>query len=311
MNKIRLITTLAFITLVSVSFHAPADELNHGAVTAQASVDEWWNIPDPDRFDAGLLTRPQDALTVSGKDIVNERGDVVVLRGVNIGDPAKLVRQHRWNRRLVNEVADWGPNFVRVPVHPSGWRKRGPAWYMHRIDEAILWANSLDIYLIIDWHSIGNLNSQMYQHPMYYTTMPETRDFWRRMAFRYRDVPTVAVYELFNEPTNNFIGNGEGSLGKLDWQSWRETLEELTDIVQVYDQQSIVLVGGLNWAYNLDGVAENPLRREGIAYASHPYPQKASPEQNTREAFHDAWDEQWGYVADKYPLILTESGWVR
>ena len=87
----------------------------------------------------------------------------------------------------------------------------------------------------------------MYQHPMYQTSMVETRDFWRRMAFRYRDVPTVAVYELFNEPTDNYIGNGPGSLGPLDWESWRETLEELVDIVQVYDAESISLVGGMNW----------------------------------------------------------------
>ena len=309
--KLRLLALSGLLLAFAWTLPLYADEINHGATNVQSSDEEWWDIPYPDRFDTSLLTREQQALSVNGKNIVNENGETVVLRGVNIGDPAKLAYQDRWNRRIFDEVESWGANVIRLPVHPMGWRERGPEWYLERIDEAVFWANSLGLYLIIDWHSIGNLNSEMYQHPMYQTSMVETRDFWRRMAFRYRDVPTIAVYEVFNEPTNDFIGNGRGSLGKLDWATWRETLEELVDIVQVYDPNSIVLVGGLNWAYNLDGVAELPVRREGIAYASHAYPQKARPEVNTREAFHAAWQRDWGYVAESYPVIATEIGWVR
>ena len=288
-----------------------ADELNHGATSAQITGEEWWDIPYPSRFDVSLLTERQTTLRVSGKDMVTENGDVFVMRGVNIADPDKLFIQQRWNRRLFEEIADWGANTIRLPVHPMGWRKRGPDWYLERIDEAVFWANSLGLYLIMDWHSIGNLKTQMFQHPMYQTSMAETRDFWRRIAFRYRDAPTVAVYELFNEPTDNFIGNGAGSLGPLDWESWRETVEQLVDIVQVYDPVSISLVGGMNWAYNLEPVAQMPVRRDGIAYASHAYPQKANPDENTRQAFHDAWQKNWGFVAETYPVIATEIGWVR
>ena len=310
MNRTRLIT-IFLIAFFVIATAARADELNHGAVNTQVTGEEWWNVPYPERFDATLLTEPQGTLTVSGKNIVNELGETVVLRGVNIGDPAKLDHQGRWKRRILEEVARWGGKTVRLPIHPVGWRERGPGWYLERIDEAVFWANALGLWLIIDWHSIGNLNSQMYQHPMYVTSMSETRDFWRRMAFRYRDVPTVAVYELFNEPTDDFIGNGRGSLGRLDWDSWRETLEELADIVQVYDPESIVLVGGLNWAYDLRPVAGKPLRREGIAYTSHVYPQKARPDENTRQAWHEAWQADWGFVAETYPVIATEIGWVR
>jgi lysophospholipase L1-like esterase len=310
--KHRLITVaLALLALLLTSAGLVADELNHGSVSVQADAAHWWDIPYPDRYDAGSLGRPQDTLTVSGNALVDEAGETVVLRGVNIADPAKLAQQGRWDVGLFEAVDDWGANAVRLPVHPIGWRIRGASWYLDRIDEAVGWANALGLYLIIDWHSIGNLNSGMFQHPMYETSMTETRDFWRRIAFRYGDVPTVAVYELFNEPTNNFIGNGDGSLGRLDWPAWRETLEELTDIVQVYDPASVVLVGGLNWAYDLSGVREMPLRRDGIAYAVHPYPQKTRPGNDTREAWFDAWESDWGFLAERYPLIATEIGWVR
>lgn len=310
MKKYLLITLFALF-LVAIS--APvmhADELNHGATNAQLSSEEWWDIPYPQRFDASLLAKTQQALSVSGKNIVNEDGDVVILRGVNIADPGKLAYQDRWNRRLFEEVASWGANTIRLPVHPMGWRERGPDWYMERIDEAVFWANSLGLYLIIDWHSIGNLQTGMYQHPMYQTSLVETSDFWRRVAFRYRDVPTVAVYELFNEPTDDFIGNGKGSLGKLSWESWRETMEDLVDIIQAYDPGSISLIGGMNWAYELGPVADMPVRREGIAYASHAYPQKAKPEENVRQAYFEAWQEHWGFVAESYPVIASEIGWV-
>ena len=151
----------------------------------------------------------------------------------------------------------------------------------------------------------------MFQHPQYVTDLEETMNFWKSIANRYKDVPTVAVYELFNEPTDNFIGSGEGSLGKASWVDWRNTLEDLIDLVYVYDSTIIPLVGGFNWAYDLGPIAETPVRREGIAYAIHPYPQKARPEVNTREAFHEAWQKQWGYVAEKYPVMATELGWVK
>ena len=105
MHTKSLVTIFIFASLVMGGAPAGGDELNHGAVNEQVTGEEWWDIPYPQRFDAGLLTEPQEALTVSGKDIVNESGGVVVLRGVNIGDPAKLARQELWERRLFEAVA--------------------------------------------------------------------------------------------------------------------------------------------------------------------------------------------------------------
>ena len=277
----------------------------------QKSHREWWTIPYPSRFDHGLLSKEQSRIKVVGNHFEDAGGEVFVFRGMNIADPDKLAYQGNWNRRLFEELHDWGANHVRLPVHPIAWRQRGANWYFERIDEAVSWANELDMYLIIDWHSIGNLETEMFQHPQYVTDMAETMNFWKSIAYRYKDVPTVAVYELFNEPTDNFIGSGDGSLGKAGWEDWRETLETLIDLVNIYDPSTIPLVAGFDWAYDLGPIAETPVRREGIAYAVHPYPQKSNPGVNTREAFHNAWQNAWGYVAEKYPVMATELGWVR
>jgi len=314
MNKGDLRNFLAMLALFSGLFAAaaPADtEVTHGVTSAQQSEAEWWDLPYPQRFDADLLTVEQARIGVEGNRFVTPDGQGFVFRGVNIADPDKLVFQGRWNAALFEEIARWGANTVRLPVHPVAWRTRGPDWFLDRIDEAVFWANALGVYLIIDWHSIGNLETAMFQHPMYQTDVVETTDFWRRIAFRYRDVPTVAVYELFNEPTDNFIGVGSGSLGPLDWTSWRDAMERLIDVVQVYNPAAIVLVGGMNWAYDLRGVADQPIRRDRVAYAAHAYPQKANPAERTREGFFAAWERDWGFVADRYPVIATEIGWVR
>ncbi|MEJ2385586.1 MAG: cellulase family glycosylhydrolase [Xanthomonadales bacterium] len=301
----------ALVLLTGLAPAASSDtEVTHGATGVRQSAAEWWDIPYPERFDASLLVAEQPRIGVDGNRFVTPDGMTFVFRGVNIADPDKLTHQGRWDRALFEEVALWGANTVRLPVHPVAWRQRGPDWFLERIDEAVFWANALGLYLIIDWHSIGNLETAMFQHPMYQTDRVETTDFWRRIAFRYRDVPTVAVYELFNEPTDNFIGVGSGSLGSLDWASWRETLETMIDVVQVYNPAAIVLVGGMNWAYDLQPVADAPVRRENVAYAAHAYPQKASPAENTRAGWFAAWERDWGFVADRYPVIASEIGWV-
>ena len=154
--------------------------------------------------------------------------------------------------------------------------------------------------------SIGYLPTELYQHDMYVTTRRETLAFWRDVAFRYQGVATVAVYELFNEPTTQ--GN---TLGRRDWREWKALNEYLIDMIRARDTEVIPLVAGFNWAYDLRAVREAPIERDGVAYAAHPYPQKAKPENPTEQAFFELWEEAWGFVADSHPMILTEIGWVR
>lgn len=295
----------------STNSTSKALDQNHGFTSSQLSAEEFWNIPYPTAFDAASLAKPQSQLRVDGRSVVNEQNQKVVLQGVNIADPAKLAYNDQWSERLFNEIAAWGANTVRIPIHPMAWRREGQAWYFQRLDEAVRWANNNNLYIILDWHVIGNIQSNLYQHPMYETTMDETRKFWQQVALRYRGVPTMAVYELYNEPTHNFIGNGAESLGKANWQGLRDIHEELIDLIYVYDTSAIPLVSGFNWTYDLSFIPDQPVRREGIAYAIHPYPQKSKPDEDTKQAYFEAWQKQWGYVAENYPVMATELGWVR
>jgi endoglucanase len=236
-------------------------------------------------------------ISVKGNRFVNAEGKTIVFRGLNASDPDNLERQGHWDNRYFEEMKNWGANLVRFPVHPAAWRKRGQEEYLRLLDQGIAMAQQNGMYVVIDWHSIGNLRTEMYQNAMYETTRKETYEFWRVIARKYKDNPTVAFFELFNEPT---VMNGE--LGKCSWLQWKEMMEEVIGIIRATGAKQIPLVAGFNWAYDLTEVKANPIAVEGIAYVSHPYPQKRS------KPWEKQWTDDWGFVAEKYPLMLTEIG---
>ena len=238
-----------------------------------------------------------DRISVDKNNFVNSKGEIIVFRGLNISDPDKLEKEKHWGKTYFEEIKKWGANVVRFPVHPTAWEKRGKENYLKLLDQGIQWATALNLYVIIDWHSIGNLQTEMYQSPMYDTTLKQTYDFWRTIAVKYGGNPTVAFYELFNEPTtfNN-------TLGTASWASWKNINETLITIIRANGAKGVPLVAGFNWAYDLTPVKEMPINAEGIAYVSHPYPQKRT------KPWEAQWTSDWGFVKEKYPLMLTEIG---
>jgi endoglucanase len=268
------------------------------ADTAARQSGWWWEIPYPDQYQAGDVK--MGFISVKGNQFVDEKGKPVTFQGVSIADPDKLEREGHWDRRMFEVIKAWGANVVRIPVHPAAWRGLGKGAYFELLDDAVTWSGELGLYVIIDWHSIGNLATGMFQHPMYETTREETYNFWRSVAHRYQGVPTVAFYELFNEPTV-----WGGTLGKISWDEWKAIVEDIIDIIYAHDKQVIPLVGGFNWAYDLTPVAKAPVARKGIGYVSHPYPQKV------KAPFKKKWEADFGFVADTYPLFVTEIGYMK
>ena len=236
-------------------------------------------------------------ISIDGKHFVDDSGESMTFQGVNIRDPHNLEEEGHWTRSHFQEAQAWGANVIRLPIHPPSWRARGEEGYLALIDQAVEWARELEIYLILDWHSIGNLKMEMFQHEMYITSVEETTAFWNAVSLRYANEPVVLMYELFNEPTisgDNF--------GEMSWEEWKAINEGLIAVIRNNHPRSLIGVAGFNWAYDLVPIAQAPINAPGIAYISHPYPQK-------REApWEEQWEADWGYVAEKYPVFLTEVG---
>jgi len=162
------------------------------------------------------------------------------------------------------------------------------------------------LHVIIDWHSIGNLyqekffpgSSELYPPTVYNTTKEETLDFWMTMAKHFHGNNTVAFFELFNEPTTN------PDLGACTWPQWKALVEQIIKTIRANGGTAVPLVAGFNFGYDLTPVAKDPVVAEGIGYVAHPYPMKAKRPWDTN------WTHDWGFASDKYPMILTEIGFL-
>ena len=238
-------------------------------------------------------------INVEGNHFVNDKGETVIFRGVDLPDPFHLKEKHHWKKSYFEAIKEWHANVVRIPVHPRIWRKQGIEKTMRILDQGVEWAQELGMYVIIDWHTIGNPITGVPHRPEYLTTREETFYFWYLIANRYKGNSTVLCYELYNEPTNCFE-----TMGKMPWSEYKAYIEDLIYMIYHIDDTAIPLVAGFDWAYDLSHVATDPIGYPGVAYSIHPYPQKR------KQPWPEQWEKDWGFVAQKYPMIATEFGFM-
>jgi endoglucanase len=247
------------------------------------------------------LVKKMPLIRVEGNRFISSEGDTILFRGLAISDPDKIESQGHWNKAHFEKVKEMGTMVCRIPVHPVAWRERTPEGYLKLLDQAVEWCTDLEMYVMIDWHSIGNLGMELFQNPMYNTTRKETYEFWRTISSHFAGHNTVAFYEIFNEPTLY-----RGQLGSMSWAEWKQINENIIKLMRAYDPETIPLVAGFDWAYDLTYLRYDPIEAEGIGYVTHPYPHKR------RLPWEDKWEENFGFAAEKYPVVATElSFWLR
>jgi endoglucanase len=257
-----------------------------------------WFQDGPFRFPkANPKTKALSTIKVEGNKFVNSEGKTILFRGISISDPDKIERQGHWNKNHFEKVKETGAMIVRIPVHPVAWRDRTPEKYLELLDQAIEWCTDLGMYVMIDWHSIGNLGMELFQNPMYNTSKQETYQFWRTIAQHFVGNNTVAFYEIFNEPTTY-----RGQLGSMTWAEWKGINEKIIELIRSFDKETIPLVAGFDWAYDLSPLHDDPVNAEGIGYVTHPYENKRT------QPWEPKWEENFGFAADKYPVVATEFG---
>jgi hypothetical protein len=234
-------------------------------------------------------------ISVQGNQFVTPDGKPILFRGIAISDPDKVERQGHWSKAHFEHVKALGGNIVRIPIHPVAWRERTPTEYLKLLDSAVAWCTDLKMYVMLDWHTIGNLEMEMFQDPMYITTKQETYDFWRKIAAHFAGHNTVAFYELLNEPTTY-----RGQLGVCSWSDWKKIVESMITIIRFSDKETIPLVGGFDWAYDLTPLRIEPINAPNIGYTTHPYANK-SP-----QPWAATWEENFGFAANTWPVFATE-----
>jgi len=265
--------------------------------TARSKYRAWWNEGFPGQPKKSSKAKQLPLIHVDKNKFVDASGNTILFRGLSISDPDKIEHQGHWNKHHFEEVKKMGAMLVRIPVHPVAWRERTPSKYLQLLDSAADWCTDLGMYIIIDWHTIGNLKMELFQDPMYNTTQKETYEFWQTIAKHFSGNNTVAFYELFNEPTTY-----RGQLGSISWSEWKKMMEDIIHLIRSFDAETIPLVAGFDWAYDLTPLREEPINADNIGYVTHPYPFKR------QEPWPPKWEEDFGFAAGNYPIIATEIG---
>jgi len=224
---------------------------SHAQDTAKAKYHAWWNEGFPLQPKKNPKAKSLPLIHVYKNKFVNDKGDTILFRGLSISDPDKIEHQGHWNKHHFEKVKEMGTMLVRIPVHPVAWRERTPTRYLQLLDSAAEWCTDLGMYIIIDWHTIGNLKMELFQDPMYNTTQKETYEFWQTIAKHFSGNNTIAFYELFNEPTTY-----RGQLGSISWSEWKKMMEDVIHLIRAYNTETIPLIAGFDCAYDLTPLRE-------------------------------------------------------
>jgi hypothetical protein len=197
-------------------------------------------------------------------------------------------------------MASWKANAVRIALNQDFWLSDSPAYasgYSALIDQQVQWAEAagLDVILDLHWSDKGDYSNMAAQQRM---ADAHSVTFWTEVAGRYASDPHV-LFELYNEPHD------------VTWDVWLKGgqsgdgftvsgMQQLYDTVRATGAQNLVVIGGLQFAYDLSGVATHRVQGYNIVWATHPYNQPGKQPSN--------FDTGFGTLAATDPVMATEFG---
>lgn len=235
------------------------------------------------------ITNFPEPLQAEGNRLVNAQGETFFLRGLMPQEPSKLLSRNRFGRKLFDKIAATGANVMRIPVDPQYFI--ADEFYTERyLDKIVSWAGENGLYVIIDLHYIGNIATgagaempdDMEQKPL-----DLSLEFWSHTAAYFKDAPHV-IFEIYNEPAH------------IDVASWRASAQKLIDAIRAQGAEQLIIAGGVEYSRDLSWVLEQPLDDANLAYTAHIYPAHSQ----------EMWDHWFGETAGKYPVLLTEWGFM-
>jgi hypothetical protein len=198
-------------------------------------------------------------------------------------------------------MAGWHANAVRIALNQDFWLSESPhyaASYATVVDQAVQWAEEagLDVILDLHWSDQGDYTVKPAQQLM---ADAHSLEFWREVAARYKDDGRV-FFELYNEP-HDVPPNVWLSGGQAGGAYMAVGMQQLHDAVRAVGANNPVIVGGLDYAYDLSHVPTYPVQGYNILYATHPY-------NNSAERQPDQWFDRWGFLTTTAPVVVTEFG---
>lgn len=248
--------------------------------------------------DVHLLREPapktpaaSDTYTTQGNKIL-KNGTAVILKGLARPSLEWDPSGFGITREDIQRMKVWGPkiNVVRYSLNQGFWLKGHENYnplYEAYVDRVVQWTLQEGLAVILDLHWTSKKGQ---------TQMADKQsiEFWKQVATKYKNDGRI-MFELFNEPYQ---------ISTTQWLSGDGTyagMQQMYDAVRATGAKNVVMVGGLDWAYDLSHVASGTkVNGTNIVYVTHPYGWKAQAGDIERA---------YGKVAATYPVIATEFGY--
>lgn len=237
-----------------------------------------------------------DPLGVSGNRIVSRRtGETMFLRGVNrsgLEYETKPIPPEDFNA-----IRSWGANIVRLPFNQE-WALESES-YRALLDAAISAAAMRHMYSVLDLQWLDARYARGYLadgSPNYVPALPDEKsvELWRMLSARYAGHPAV-IFDIFNEPHDPLPGDDPALPRRLTPEVWIPWATRLVEAIRQNEPDSLILVPGVNWAYDLSAYPIAGLT--GIVYSTHVYRSKGSN-----------WAGAFGNLASLAPVFAGEWG---
>lgn len=214
-------------------------------------------------------------LATSGRHIVEAAtGKPLLLRGVNISGMEYSSEPYAGITpdEIRHVIETWNCDIVRIPFVQS--RVMDPG-YVDELKMLVRWLWKLGAFSILDLQWLTPTSG-----------VPPEPDLnsiscWDILTHAFIDEPHV-IFDLLNEPHDIPVDR---------WVDWAYLL---ADTVRAKDPERLIMVGGLDWSYDLRGVH---LELPGVIYSTHVYPIKGKQ-----------WDECFGNRAREVPVFAGEFG---
>jgi endoglucanase len=257
-------------------------------------------------------TQYYDWLKTSGSNITDKNGHPILLQGVAFGNEVWTDTEIPLNHHSeidYQRIHSMGMNVVRFylnyktfedDANPYQYKQSGWDW----IDTNIKWAKENKVYLILNMHvpqggfqSLGN-GTALWD---IVENQNRFKALWKTIALKYKDEPTIAGYDLLNEPVTT---------QSID--QWKNLAQSTIDSIRTIDLNHIIFVERLNAVGNNWSNDANmnfiDLNDSNLCYEFHFY----SPIEYTHQGA--SWIQPPIPIGEVYPnekkVVLNNPNWL-
>ena len=183
------------------------------------------------------VSDPPDVIRTMETDAFVQNGKLA--RSMNLGNILEAPSEGDWGLSLeasyFSTIAEAGFTGVRLPIRWSAHASDETPYtidpdFMARVDWAIDQAFQNDLSIVINTHHYLEMMSAPSEH------LPRLLGIWGQVATHFHSRQDDLIYELFNEPHDQF-----------NTAIWNDYLDQLVDSIRAIDPARTLMIGTASW----------------------------------------------------------------